>query len=68
VLKALASGMMAGHLIAAGLGGAAPLGTAGAAYQDWLATWFASDAARLSRFYGDLGVSGFAPGATTPIR
>jgi flavin-dependent dehydrogenase len=66
VLKALVSGMMAGHLIAAALRGVAPPGAVGAAYQDWLADWFDADAARLSRFYGDLGVTGFGPGAGTP--
>jgi hypothetical protein len=53
--------MMAGHLLAAVLRGGAPGAGAGAAYQDWLTTWFDADAARLARFYGDLGVEGFHP-------
>jgi len=61
VLKAIASGMMAGHLLAAVLRGGAPAAGAGVAYRDWLGTWFDADAARLARFYGDLGVKGFHP-------
>lgn len=60
VLKAIMSGMMAGHLIAAVLGGAAPAEGAAAAYCDWCAGWFAADAAKLSQFYRELGVAGFA--------
>lgn len=59
VLKAIMSGMMAGHLIAAVLRGAAPAEGAAAAYCDWCAGWFAADAARLSQFYRELGVAGF---------
>lgn len=59
VLKAVMSGMMAGHLIAAVLRGAAPAEEAAAAYHDWCAGWFAADAARLSQFYRELGVAGF---------
>lgn len=59
VLKAIMSGMMAGHLIAAVLRGAAPAEEAAAAYNDWCAGWFAADAARLSQFYGELGITGF---------
>jgi flavin-dependent dehydrogenase len=60
VLKAIVSGTMAGHLIAATLQGAAPPGATATAYHDWLAAWFAADATRLARFYRDLGVAGFA--------
>jgi flavin-dependent dehydrogenase len=60
VLKAILAGMTAGHLIAAVLDGAAPPQAAATAYRDWLAGWFATDAARLRRFYLDLGAAGFA--------
>ena len=60
VLKAIMSGMMAGHLIGAVLRGAAPAEEAAAAYNDWCAGWFAADAGRLSQFYGELGITGFA--------
>jgi len=60
VLKAIMTGMMAGHLAAAVLAGAAPPQPAATAYGDWLAGWFATDAARLGRFYRDLGAAGFA--------
>lgn len=59
VLKAIMSGMMAGHLIAAVLRGAAPAEGAAAAYHDWCAGWFVADAAKLSQFYRELGVAGF---------
>jgi flavin-dependent dehydrogenase len=59
VLKAIMSGMMAGHLIAAVLRGVAPAEEAAAAYHDWCAGWFAADADRLSQFYRALGVAGF---------
>jgi uncharacterized protein YukE len=39
---------------------AAPAGTAAIAYQDWFAAWFNADAVRLSQFYRDLNVAGFA--------
>ncbi len=54
VLKALMSGMMAGHLITAVVQGRAPAHEAAAAYQSWLAGWFATDAARLAEFYRQL--------------
>lgn len=60
VLKALMSGMMAGHLIAAVLDGKAPAAEAAQAYQDWIAGWFRTDADRLAAFYRDLGVAGFS--------
>ena len=55
VLKAIMSGMMAAHLIAGVLNGAAPADEAAAAYHGWLAGWFATDAARLAGFYSVLG-------------
>ena len=59
VLKALMSGMMAGHLIAPVVQGKAPADQAAAAYQHWLASWFAADASKLSEFYRSLNVAGF---------
>lgn len=59
VLKALLSGITAAHLIAAVLAGTASAAGAAEAYHDWLAGWFANDAAQLARFYGELGVKGF---------
>lgn len=60
VLKAIMSGMMAGHLIAAVLDGKAPPEAAATAYRAWLAGWFSADAGKLARFYRDLGAIGFA--------
>lgn len=54
VLKAIMSGMMAGHLIAADQEGKAPSADAAVAYHDWLAGWFATDAAQLAQRYRDL--------------
>ncbi|HLM69271.1 MAG TPA: hypothetical protein VK358_17155, partial [Longimicrobium sp.] len=59
VLKALMSGMMAGHLIAPVVRGQVPADEAAAAYQHWLASWFAADARKLSEFYRALDVQGF---------
>ena len=60
VLKALLSGITAGHLIAAVLANKAPAAEAAAAYHDWIAAWFATDAQRLRKFYRDLGAAVFA--------
>jgi flavin-dependent dehydrogenase len=54
VLKAIISGMTAGHLIAAVLGARAPAEEAAAAYHNWFAGWFFTDAANLTRFYRKL--------------
>ena len=59
VLKAIMSGMMAGRLIAAVLGGKAPGEATAAAYREWLAGWFSADAARLAQFYRSLGAAAF---------
>jgi flavin-dependent dehydrogenase len=59
VLKALMSGMMAGHLIAPVVRGQVPAAEAAAAYQHWLASWFATDARRLTEFYRALDVARF---------
>jgi flavin-dependent dehydrogenase len=60
VLKALMSGIMAGHLIAGVLDGMAPAEEAANAYHAWIAGWFRTDAQRLASFYRDLGIVGFA--------
>jgi flavin-dependent dehydrogenase len=60
VLKAIMSGMMAAHLAARVLRDGAAPEEAAAAYRDWLRGWFAADVARLSGFYRQLGVAGFA--------
>jgi flavin-dependent dehydrogenase len=57
VLKAIISGMTAGHLIAAVLGDRAPAEGAAAAYHDWFAGWFSTDAANLTQFYRKLRIS-----------
>jgi flavin-dependent dehydrogenase len=57
VLKALLSGMTAGHLIAAGLTGKAPALEAANAYHQWVAAMFANDAGRLSTFYSQIGAN-----------
>lgn len=54
VLKALMSGMMAGHVIARAAGGAASPTLAIQTYADWLAEWFRADVAELKRAYRDL--------------
>ena len=54
VLKAIMSGMTAGHLIAAVLDGRTPAEATAVAYHDWLAGWFSADAAKLARFYDQL--------------
>jgi flavin-dependent dehydrogenase len=60
VLKAVMSGMTAGHLIAAAVSDAAPADEIASAYHAWVAGWFATDAARLRGFYRDIGAAGFA--------
>jgi flavin-dependent dehydrogenase len=59
VLKAIVSGVTAGHLAAAVLNGKAPAGAAANAYHHWFSQWFAHDAVQLARFYRKLGFAGF---------
>jgi len=56
VLKGIMSGMMAGHLVAVAIhqDGKAASADAAAAYHDWLAGWFTTDAAQLTRLYRQL--------------
>ncbi|MCF8534190.1 MAG: FAD-dependent oxidoreductase [Reyranella sp.] len=59
VLKALMSGIMAGHLIAGVLHDKAPADEAAQAYQAWMSDWFEADIKNLSAFYRMLGSSYF---------
>jgi hypothetical protein len=59
-LKALISGIAAGHLISAVFGGKAPPEATAEAYHQWLAGWFSEDAAKLMQFCRWLGAAGFA--------
>lgn len=54
VLKALMSGMMAGHVIAREVAGTISATEAAQAYTDWLSAWFRADVAELTRWYGAL--------------
>lgn len=64
VLKALMSGMMAGHLIARVQLDGEPETSAALAYEQWLSTWFATDLARLRELYAGLGAAGFTSDST----
>ena len=59
VLKALMSGMYAGHLAANVLGGVIPSEVAASHYSDWVRKWFDQDIARLDELYKLLPDSGF---------
>lgn len=59
VLKALVSGITAGHLVHGVLGRSADALAAATAYREWFTGWFAEDVSQLSRFYRELGVAGF---------
>ena len=55
VLKAIISGMTAGHLDRRpSSADRAPAEEAAAAYHDWFAGWFSTDAANLTKFYDQL--------------
>jgi hypothetical protein len=54
------SGTAAGHLIANVLDGRIAAETAADVYQHWVSEWFAREAMRLSTFYRQLGIAGFA--------
>ena len=60
VLKALMTGVMAGHLIAGVLQGKAPADEAARAYHAWIADWFETDVRNLTAFYRMLKSSLFA--------
>lgn len=60
VLKALMTGVMAGHLIAGVLHGRAPADEAARAYHAWIADWFETDVGNLTAFYRMLNNSHFA--------
>lgn len=54
VLKALMSGIYAGHLAAQALGGRLPEETAVRQYSDWVREWFDRDVTRLNELYEQL--------------
>ncbi len=60
VLRAMMSGIAAGHLIANVLDGRIAAAAAANVYQHWLSEWFAREATRLAAFYRQLGIAGFA--------
>jgi flavin-dependent dehydrogenase len=60
VLRAMMSGIAAGHLIANVLDGRIAAEAAANVYQHWLSEWFAREATRLAAFYRQLGIAGFA--------
>jgi flavin-dependent dehydrogenase len=59
VLRAIMSGIAAGHLIANVLNGRIAAEAAANVYQQWLSEWFAREAVRLATFYRELGIGGF---------
>jgi flavin-dependent dehydrogenase len=60
VIRAMMSGIAAGHLIANVLDGGIAAEAAAKVYQHWLSEWFAQEAMRLATFYRQLGIAGFA--------
>jgi flavin-dependent dehydrogenase len=60
VLRAMMSGIAAGHLIANVLDGRIAAEAAANVYQHWLSEWFAREAMHLATFYRQLGIAGFA--------
>ena len=60
VLRAMMSGIAAGHLIANVLNSNIAAEAAANVYQHWLSDWFAQEASRLAIFYRELGIAGFA--------
>jgi flavin-dependent dehydrogenase len=60
VLRAMMSGIAAGHLIANVLDGRIAAKAAANVHQHWLSEWFAREAMRLATFYRQLGIASFA--------
>lgn len=60
VLRALLSGMIAAKLAYSVISGSASAEEAAKEYAAWLSGWFFDSTSRLSRFYAELGVGGFA--------
>jgi flavin-dependent dehydrogenase len=60
VLRAMMSGIAAGHLIANALDGRIAAEAAASVYQHWLSEWFAQEAMHLATCYQQLGIAGFA--------
>jgi flavin-dependent dehydrogenase len=67
VLKALMSGIYAGHLAANVARGAAPEGAAANHYSDWVREWFDRDVARLDELYGQLPDSTVVDATAEPL-
>ena len=59
VLRAMMSGIAAGHLIASALNGLIAAEAAASVYQYWLFDWFARETARLATLYREIGIAGF---------
>jgi flavin-dependent dehydrogenase len=59
VLRAMMTGIAAGHLIANVLDGHITARAAANVYQHWLSEWFAQEAMHLATFYQQLGIAGF---------
>ena len=59
VLRAMITGIAAGHLIANIFDGRIAAEAAAKVYQQWLSEWFAREAMRLAAFYRELGIAGF---------
>jgi flavin-dependent dehydrogenase len=60
VLRAMMSGIAAGHLIANVLDGRIATEAAAKLYEHWLSEWFAREAMHLAAFYRQLGIASFA--------
>jgi flavin-dependent dehydrogenase len=63
VLRAMMSGIAAGHLIASVLDERIAADAAANVYQHWLFEWFVREALHLAAFYRQLGIAGFAADA-----
>jgi hypothetical protein len=59
VLRAMMSGIAAGHLITSVLDGRIAADAAANVYQHWLSKWFVRQALHLAAFYRQLGIAGF---------
>lgn len=64
VLRAIMTGMMAGHLVAQALRGEASEASCAHAYRTWLTAWFRHDATALARAYGEANLFGFGESST----
>ena len=60
LLRAMMSGIAAGHLIANVVDGRIAAEAAAKLYEHWLSEWFGQEAMLLAAFYRQLGIAGFA--------